>query len=257
MTNARASNQTRKTMPKISHKRRARYGKIHACLNDLDWGESQYRDMLFAEFGVASKTVLTLEQLDSFIQTLRLAMLERGLVEPKEIKWGWGSRKYDQLQNRAGSYASPAQLRKIEATWREVARNPSDEALQSFIKRQTDVDHIIWLDKEEVKPVLIALKHMKKTTREQPSSGDGQPVENRSEEEDLATMTQCERLLWWLRNKGDITALEAQQKLGIGRLAARVYDLRQDGHRIDSLERTVTTRMSGETTVAVYRLDTE
>ena len=242
-------------MPKISNKRRARYGKIHACLNDLGWDEDRYRDMLFAEFGVASKTVLTLEQLDSFIQTLRLAMLERGLVEPNEVQWGWGSRKYEQLRGRAGTYATPDQLRKVEATWREVARNPSDQALSEFVKRQTDVDHLIWLDKEDVKPVLIALKNMGKTTRERPSSGDGTAFEAGSEEKDLAAMSQCERLLWWLRTKGDITAAEAQTKLGIGRLAARVYDLRQDGHRIQSLERTVTTRLSGETTVAVYRLD--
>lgn len=45
--------------------------------------------------------------------------------------------------------------------------------------------------------------------------------------------TQCEALLDYLRrNPSGITPLEALRELGIGRLAARVYELRKDGFNI-------------------------
>ena len=45
-------------------------------------------------------------------------------------------------------------------------------------------------------------------------------------------MTQCEQILRHLRNEGSITQREAAQRYGIYRLAARIYDLRRDGHDI-------------------------
>ena len=40
------------------------------------------------------------------------------------------------------------------------------------------------------------------------------------------------RVLKWLRRNGSITAVVALERLGVGRLAARIYDLRRMGHRI-------------------------
>jgi len=46
--------------------------------------------------------------------------------------------------------------------------------------------------------------------------------------------TQCEALLEYLSDHGEgITALEALNALGIGRLAARIYELKQEGHAIE------------------------
>jgi len=45
-------------------------------------------------------------------------------------------------------------------------------------------------------------------------------------------MTQCEQILRHLRNEGSITQREAAQRYGIYRLAARIYDLRREGHDI-------------------------
>lgn len=45
--------------------------------------------------------------------------------------------------------------------------------------------------------------------------------------------TQCQALLRYLRENPDgITSLEALRELGIGRLAARVFELREQGYRI-------------------------
>ena len=245
-------------------KRHSKYGKIHQCLDALGWDEERYRDTLFGMFGVTSKTMLSLEQLDEYIGMLRLEMVEQGALDPTDVRWGWGSRKYENLRDRRQGYANPAQLRKVEATWRDVARDTSDAALQQFIKRMAGVDHVIWLKKGDVEPVLIALKEMALKQNVSLPTGDQATVNRRSnsgqassksgQERKLAQMTQCERLLWWLRHKGEITPLEAQQHLSIGRLAARVYDLRRDGYDIVTHEREVTSQMGGTSTVAAYEL---
>jgi len=46
-------------------------------------------------------------------------------------------------------------------------------------------------------------------------------------------MTQCEQILHHLRNEDSITQREAVQKYDIYRLAARIYDLRREGHQIE------------------------
>jgi len=46
-------------------------------------------------------------------------------------------------------------------------------------------------------------------------------------------MTQCEQILRHLRQEGSITQREAVQKHDIYRLAARIYDLRREGHQIE------------------------
>ena len=262
-----------------STRRKKRYAKIHSCLDALGWDEQAYRAALLGTFGVTSKTALDLKQLDQFIQILRKEMVKQGVLEPTEVKWGWGKEKYESLRGRSGDYAAPQQLRLVEASWREVARNDADEALQEFISGLVDVDHIIWLKKEDVKPVLIALKEMYKQqgmtppfeVEEEDEEVDQTGSENRSngaqvafdppsdgapDRVDLTEMTQNERVLWYLRTHGELTPDEADQELGIGRLAARIYDLRQDGVSIETDKREVQTRF-GTSTVAHYSLPEE
>jgi len=68
---------------------------------------------------------------------------------------------------------------------------------------------------------------------------------------------QCRKLLRYLRERGSITPLEAQEHLGIGRLGARVWDLiHKHGYRIESGRVTVKTR-EGKARVAKYSLEEE
>jgi len=46
-------------------------------------------------------------------------------------------------------------------------------------------------------------------------------------------MTQCEQILRHLRQEGSITQREAARRYEIYRLAARIYDLRRQGHQIE------------------------
>lgn len=65
-------------------------------------------------------------------------------------------------------------------------------------------------------------------------------------------MTQCDELLQMLRTQGElgVTPLEALHALGVFRLAARVYDLKAQGHDIVADE--ITLRSGAR--IARYRL---
>jgi len=46
-------------------------------------------------------------------------------------------------------------------------------------------------------------------------------------------MTQCERIIDYIKEFGSITTMEAFSDLGITRLASRIHDLREDGYEIE------------------------
>jgi hypothetical protein len=66
-------------------------------------------------------------------------------------------------------------------------------------------------------------------------------------------MTQNEQVLSWL-TKATIGPMEAMRELGVMRLAARIKDLRDEGHRIDMHWDYVTNRYGEERRVARYTL---
>jgi len=66
--------------------------------------------------------------------------------------------------------------------------------------------------------------------------------------------TQNARLLEWLENVGPITPLDSWRRVGIYRLSARIFDLREMGYDIEST-RIKVRNFYGETVrVAEYRL---
>lgn len=67
-------------------------------------------------------------------------------------------------------------------------------------------------------------------------------------------MTQNERLLEYLRTHIGITPMVALNELGIYRLSGRIHNLREAGHRIQTIRTKVKTR-DGEAIVAEYRLE--
>ena len=98
------------------------------------------------------------------------------------------------------------------------------------------------------------------TADENPSNGNQDafkpPGDGAPKRVDLTEMTQKERVLWYMRNHGELTEKKADEDLGIGRLAARIYDLRQEGYPIETDEWEVETRF-GTSTVAFYSLNTD
>lgn len=69
-----------------------------------------------------------------------------------------------------------------------------------------------------------------------------------------SAQTQCEKLLEHFKQGLAITQHKATYGYGIGRLAARCYDLRKLGHQIEKRMVEVPTRGGGKTRVAEYRL---
>ena len=68
-------------------------------------------------------------------------------------------------------------------------------------------------------------------------------------------MTQTEKVLDYMERHGSITPLEAMNKLGIMRLGARIYDLKDSGVKIIT-ERVTERNRNGELcSFARYRLE--
>ena len=67
-------------------------------------------------------------------------------------------------------------------------------------------------------------------------------------------MTQCEKVLEYMKDFGSISPLEAMQDIGCMRLAARIADLREQGHPIGRRMKTSKNRYGRDVTFAEYYL---
>ena len=68
-------------------------------------------------------------------------------------------------------------------------------------------------------------------------------------------MTQCERILMYLREEGSITPLDAMREFGCMRLGARVYDLKRRGIGIRKETETRENRWGQKVRYARYYLE--
>ena len=66
-----------------------------------------------------------------------------------------------------------------------------------------------------------------------------------------------ERVLRYLRERGPLDPLTAWSELGIYRLGARIFDLKEGGHRITRQTKVVKNRFGEECRVAEYHLHPE
>lgn len=70
-------------------------------------------------------------------------------------------------------------------------------------------------------------------------------------------MAQMDRVLSHLKEKGTLQPLEAWRDLGIYRLSAVIYDLRQQGHKIGTKRVEVVNRFGEPALIAEYSLEIE
>ena len=70
-------------------------------------------------------------------------------------------------------------------------------------------------------------------------------------------MTQEEKILDYMERYGSITPLEAMNKLGIMRLGARIYDLKESGVKIITDRVSEKNRFGEVVSFARYRLEKE
>jgi len=72
---------------------------------------------------------------------------------------------------------------------------------------------------------------------------------------DWESMTQKQRVRYWLEFIGPITPLEALKELGIYRLGARIYDLKREGMNIETLTQSEENRFGHKISFAKYQLE--
>lgn len=70
-------------------------------------------------------------------------------------------------------------------------------------------------------------------------------------------MTQCERILKYMQDFGSINPMQAMKDLGVMRLAARVSDLKKEGHHISRRMVSAKNRYGEAVSFAEYRLEGE
>jgi hypothetical protein len=152
--------------------------KIHALKNRLGWSDEQYREYLMSEgdgFAMSCKDLSETEA-DRLIKKMELAAAAKGVwkirggdspdsTTPNGVrKSGTVPLKYDELGERPGM-ATPKQIRKIEAMWRDVSyyRNQEarERALRYFLKHIAGVDRLEFLEARQVSKVLKAIEKMK------------------------------------------------------------------------------------------------
>ena len=68
-------------------------------------------------------------------------------------------------------------------------------------------------------------------------------------------MTQCQRVLEYMRQFGSITPMDAMQDLGCMRLASRIKDLKQQGYAVGRRMKSGRNRYGNPVTFAEYYLE--
>lgn len=70
----------------------------------------------------------------------------------------------------------------------------------------------------------------------------------------MMRITQCERIIDYIKQFGSISTLEAFNDLGVARLASRIHDLKAQGYEFKSEIRTRRNRYGETTHFKVYSL---
>ncbi|MBI2354257.1 MAG: regulatory protein GemA [Deltaproteobacteria bacterium] len=149
----------------------AQIKRIHATIHALRIDDDTYRLALSQTYGVTTSKDLSMNQARAFIRDLEeIAMKveyesQRRHTEQTEKE----PARFSDLANRPGM-ATPPQLRKIEAMWRDVNIVPEPDArsraLRRFIQRIAGVADMRFLDSQMVSKVICALQAMQQQATE-------------------------------------------------------------------------------------------
>lgn len=149
--------------------------KIHSLLHAMGIDDATYRTLLFNSFRANSSKELNYFQAESLIQDLEAKAISAGVWEKRTT-----SKKFEEWGHRRGGMATPPQLRKIEALWKEVSRATDPEerknALRSFLERVAKASDLRFLDMERASKVINALKRMKKRKSENDENAQISPL---------------------------------------------------------------------------------
>ena len=131
-----------------------------------------YYEIIYNGWGVESSKDLSFNAAESLITQFKRQATDAGLYKPAKNNY---LDRYRSLEGRTGM-ATPAQLRKINIMWKFVSKQPTDElkeqALNSFIKRITGKERLIFLTQKDVSKVVKAIETMYKTKKGEYTNGN-------------------------------------------------------------------------------------
>ena len=139
---------------------KAQITKIHIAKSQLGLSRENYEAVL-SSFVIPGGGVAVSSK------DLNQAQAEVLINKFKEMGWlekrGKRTLKYEEFYNRAGDYASPKQMRLINACWNSstAVREKTDIAMNRFIKNITGKDSIEWIRKNDVQKIINAIKRLK------------------------------------------------------------------------------------------------
>lgn len=135
---------------------------IHTLLSRLGMPDDQYRQLLRDRFGVESSRGLKPIQQRELAKDLNALLPEASRMRITGA--GGARRRFENLGTREAQYATPAQLRMLEATWVERSRQPTieekREVLNQFLLHRFKIGAIEWVLKAQVGKILTAIQHV-------------------------------------------------------------------------------------------------
>lgn len=131
----------------VGGQRRSLLAQVHIAKKELGLDDGTYRAVLWEQVRRESAGEATLPALEKLLRHF-------------EAK-GW--KKKPGKKGPARAAKDSPQVRKIRALWLKLAeagavRDPSEAALRRYVKRQTQVDHLAWLDTLQARTVIESLK---------------------------------------------------------------------------------------------------
>ena len=140
----------------LAHKKIA---LLHVVKKQLGWDEETYREVLNNHAGVKSSKALDyagfLAVMDHAEQCGFVSFWKAGAKKNKKLK-------YAEFEGRRGDFASPAQMRKVNATWMNNARVKTDKAMNNWLKNRFGINDIRWMMADQVTKVLEGIREMGK-----------------------------------------------------------------------------------------------
>ncbi len=138
--------------PKQRQLRNRLLKKVHIGRRDLGFDDSAYRGMLAARYGEDSAGDLSIDQLIDLVHHFEVLGV-RFTTKPSAQKRG----------RTPAEFPRDPQAKKIRAMWLDlhnkgIVRDPSESALNKFVKRHTKVEQMAWLDAAQASAVIEALK---------------------------------------------------------------------------------------------------
>lgn len=131
--------------------------KIHIAKSQLKLSDENYRDLLSGFITDSGKPAvsckdLTCDQAEVLLNRFKaMGWKEYSKGKPK---------KYEELANRDSKFATPKQLRMLEAIWMSKAREKTEKSFLKFIMRVSGRNHISFVLKNDVQKIKKGIENL-------------------------------------------------------------------------------------------------